>query len=217
MPILTMMIIPIVKITLYLVGIGIPIKMIFENYLNITLNDFHSYHYNEKNFITRMLEIYKNKSEISDKQLEFLYNFYKMDSTIHIPFEYLNEFIESGKITILNYLLNATIKIFNNKYTLTYNTYQRTKDYFKKKLKSETSNHVIFYNMNDLDRCIQKHDYEEANFILDQGFNFNYDPHKCYTNINFVKACKDHNEEAIRYLVEYGANMNHTTYCYDSP
>jgi|GEM_PF-2445749 len=180
----------------------------FENYLNVA----HSYHYNEKNFIMRMLEMYKNKSEISDKQLEFLHNFYKMNSTIHIPFEYLNELIESGKITTLNYLLDTTIKIFNNKYTLTYNTYQRSKDYLKK-LKSETSNYVIFYNLNDLDRCIQQHDYEEANFILDQGFNFNYDPHKCYTDINFIKACKDNNEEAIRYLVEYGANMNHTTYC----
>ncbi|KAG4082315.1 hypothetical protein H8356DRAFT_1322155 [Neocallimastix lanati (nom. inval.)] len=37
--------------------------------------------------------------------------------------------------------------------------------------------------------------------IENQGFNFNYDLHKWCTVTNFIKA------------LEYGASMNHTTYC----
>ncbi|KAL6592540.1 hypothetical protein U3516DRAFT_768321 [Neocallimastix sp. 'constans'] len=52
--------------------------------------------------------------------------------------------------------------------------------------------------------------------IENQGFNFNYDPHKMLLLILILLKpvkIKTNEEGNIRYLVEYGASMNHTTYC----
>jgi len=184
----------------------------FNKYLQLALN-CNNKNVHKNNLILMMLELYMNKIKISKKQLDELYKKYIYDFNIHIPFDYLYKLIKNKQYEIIEILINNDVKIFNNNYELNFNAYQMTIDYLKK-MNAETNNKIYQNTLeNSLKNALWNGNTEEADYIIDQGFNITYDPHKCYHDICFIEACERLNFDAIKYLVEYGSKINHKTYC----
>ena len=188
-----------------------PWKNDFNKYLRLAL---HLNKYRHKtNYIITLLNMYKNKVKLSKEKLEKLHIEYKFDFSVHIPFDYLCKLIERNQYEMIEYLLGKDVKIFNNNFELNYDTYQMTRKYLKR-MNAETNNKINLNILEDeLKDALSNHNIEKADFIIDQGFNVAYDPHKCYHDICFIKACKELNFESIKYLVEHGSKINQHVYC----
>lgn len=183
----------------------------FNKYLQLAL---HLKKYSNKtNYIVTLLNTYKNKIKLSKERLEKLYIEFKFDFSVHIPFAYLCKLIEKKQYETIEYLLSEDVKIFNNNFELNYNTYQMTVDYLKR-MNAEINNKINLNILEDeLKDALSNHNIDKADYIIDQGFNVAYDPHRCYHNICFTKACKELNFESVKYLVEHGSKINQHNYC----
>eukprot|EP00833_Pecoramyces_ruminatium_P005492 jgi/Orpsp1_1/1179524/evm.model.c7180000069696.1 len=185
----------------------------FNKYLKSALYQCYDYKKFKFSSIIEFLKYYKNKIQLTNEQINYLYLDLMIDNNIFIPYNYLYELVINEKFDSIDNLLKKNVRILNNGFAFDYNSYKKTITYLKK-FNAENYNIVDLNDAeNDLNQCLWEGDHKKADFILDQGFDINYDDHRCYHNINFIKACKENNFEAIKYLTEYGFFLNHQTSC----
>jgi len=184
----------------------------FDKYLNEAMVLYRKF---IENFILQLIQYSKRKISLSNQQINNLYKENIEDVCIQIPIDYLCHLIDNHQLNIINKLINNNVKLFNNKFTLDFTTYKKISKYIDIFKVESCNNGRQVYNIEDINNFFNENNNEIIDFIFNQGIDINVNPDwDCNTIL--IDECENCNLDAIKYLVEHGADINKIIGQYDN-